>query len=196
MLCRIYLRHSKRKELNTGEVNVKTARKKAVFLAILIFTASWCVMSCEKATSAVRPAGSAADFTLKDTDGEDYNFKENAGGKVVILNFWAQRCPACKMEIPNLVDLYEEYGDDGLEIIGIDVDGGGIAAMNSAISRYGINYPLLSGTSSEIGEIVSGYGGFRFIPTTYIISREGKIVEKVSGPKGKEYLEAAVKKLL
>jgi len=71
-----------------------------------------------------------------------------------------------------------------------------IRSRSSAVSRYGINYPLLSGNSSELGKIVTGYGGFRFIPTTYIIDRDGNIVEKVSGPKGKNYLEAAVKKLL
>jgi peroxiredoxin len=178
------------------EAGVKISREKAVLAAVLMVAFSWGLTSCEKTTSAVSYSGRTADFTLKNTDGEDYNFYENTEGKVVILNFWAQRCPACKVEIPNLVDLYEAYGEDGLEVIGIDVDGSGISAMKAARDRYGINYPLLTGNARDLGNIVSGLGGFRFIPTTYIIGRDGKVADKVSGPKGKEYLETSIRELL
>ena len=170
--------------------------KRAAFLAILLIVASWSLISCERTTAQVASMGKASDFTLKDAQGENYNLYDNSSGKVVILNFWAVRCPACKVEIPNLVELYDEYGDKGLEVIGIDVDASGVAAMKGAESRYGINYPLLTGSSSALGKIVSSYGGFRYIPTTYIIDREGTVVDKVSGPRGKAYLEEAVKKLL
>ncbi|MFA6635636.1 MAG: TlpA disulfide reductase family protein [Candidatus Omnitrophota bacterium] len=172
------------------------SRKKAVFLAVLLIAASWSLISCERTTDAVGSSDKASDFTLKDAQGENYNFHDNSSGKVVILNFWAVRCPACKVEIPNLVELYDEYRDSGLEVIGIDVDGSGVSAMKGAASRYDINYPLLTGSSSELGKIVASYGGFRYIPTTYIIDREGAVVDKVSGPRGKAYFEAAVKKLL
>ena len=172
------------------------SRKKAAFFAVLLIAASWSLISCERTTDAVASLDKASDFTLKDAQGENYNLYDNSSGKVVILNFWAIRCPACKVDIPHLVELYDKYRESGLEVIGIDVDGSGVSAMKMAESRYGINYPLLTGSSSELEKIVSSYGGFRYIPTTYIINREGAVVDKVSGPRGKAYLEAAVKKLL
>lgn len=175
---------------------MRISRQKALLLTALILVASWSVISCERTTQAVGSANRAADFTLKDDTGADYNFYENTKGKVVLLNFWAKRCPACKTELPNLVAMYDKYGADGLEVIGVDTDASGVSAMKAAVSQYGINYHLLTGSSREIGQIVSSLGGFRFIPTTFIINRDGDVVEKLSGPKGKAYLEAAVKKLL
>ncbi|HPN73028.1 MAG TPA: TlpA disulfide reductase family protein [Candidatus Omnitrophota bacterium] len=175
---------------------MRSLLQRSVMGSVLLAVSLFALASCGNTTSAKGSLGPAADFTLKDETGEDYNFSENTEGKVVILNFWAKRCPACKVEIPNLVEIYGEYADSGLEVIGVDVDASGVAAMKAASSQYGIDYPLLSGTSREIGRIVSSYGSFRFIPTTYIIDREGNITEKLSGPKGKAYLEGAVKKLL
>ncbi len=175
---------------------MRISKQKALLLSVLILALSWSVISCERTTQAVNYSDKAADFMLKDDEGDDYGFYGNTEGKVVILNFWAMRCPPCKTEIPDFVKLYDEYGDDGLEVIGVDVDASGVAAMVAASSRFGINYPLLTGTRREIGKIVSNYGGFRFIPTTYIINREGIIVEKVSGPRDKAYFESVIKKLL
>lgn len=175
---------------------MKISKIRASYLAALILAGSLSVVSCERTTSAVSSSDKASDFTLKAADGSDYSFQDNTKGKVVILNFWAQRCPACKVEIPNLVDMYDKYGKEGLEVIGIEVDGSSLSGLQDAISRYRINYPLLTGKASEINRIISSYGGFRYIPTTYIIDREGGIVDKVSGVQGKAYYEENIKELL
>jgi peroxiredoxin len=175
---------------------VNISKKKAAFLAAILIAVSWSLISCERTTAQVASMEKASDFTLKNAEGESYKFHDNTSGKVAIINFWAIRCPACKVDIPHLVELYDKYRQSGLEVIGVDVDASGVSAMKGAASRYGINYPLLTGSSSELGKIVSSFGGFRYIPTTYIINREGAVVDKVSGPKGKAYFEAAVKKLL
>ena len=154
------------------------------------------LLSCDSGTADVAGPKAASDFTLETLDGVKYNFAENTKGKVVILNFWAKRCPPCKAEIPDLIAVYSQYKDTGLEVIGVDVDAISPEYMKPFVKDYKINYPVLTGNPSYINKVANSYGGFRYIPTTFIIDRNGGIVEKISGPRDKDYFEAAVKKLL
>ena len=67
------------------------------------------VISC----SAVDNTGLAPDFTLKDLEGNDFQFASTRG-KVVILDFWATWCPPCRMEIPHFVELETNTGTKAL----------------------------------------------------------------------------------
>ena len=170
--------------------------KRSVFLAVLVVMMSINLLSCDSGTAAVDGPKAASDFTLETLDGASYDFAENTKGKVVILNFWATRCPPCGAEIPDLIDVYSRYKDKGLEVIGVDVDAVSPAAMKPFVKDYKINYPVLTGNPASINKVANSYGGFRYIPTTFIIDRDGRIVEKISGARDKAYFEAAVRKLL
>ncbi len=68
-------------------------------------------------------------------------------GKVILLNFWATWCGPCKAEIPSLVELQEQYGDD-LVVLGFSVDDP-VEKMRPYAEEYKINYPLLVGNGRE-----------------------------------------------
>jgi len=133
----------------------------------------------------------APDFTLKDINGNDFSFSQTRG-KVVILDFWATWCPPCRMGIPEFQALYEEYSAQGLEIVGIALDVEGAAVVKPFVERNGVTYPVVIGNR----EIANKYGGIRGIPTTFIIDRKGRIVEKYVGYKAKEVFKSAIGKLL
>ncbi len=172
-------------------------RGKSFILVVSVLMLSCGLVSCERESGpAVNASERTLDFTLRDSSGADYNFYDETAGKVVILNFWAERCPACKVELPNLVALYNEYRDDGLIVIGVDVDGRGVSSLANVASEYGVTYPLLTGNMAELSQVIRELGGFRFIPTTYVMGRDGNIVDKASGPKGKAYFEEAIRDLL
>lgn len=123
----------------------------------------------------------APDFKLLDLSGNEVELSDFRG-KMVILNFWATWCAPCRYEIPLLVDLYKEYNDEGLEIIGISVDDGGTSMVKEFSEKYRINYPVLMYNR----EVIYSYGGVYSIPTTFIITRGGKVVNRFIGNPGEE----------
>ena len=63
----------------------------------------------------------APDFSLPDLSGKTVSL-EQFRGKVVLLDFWATWCPPCRMTIPLLINLQEQYGKKGLIILGVSID--------------------------------------------------------------------------
>ncbi len=140
-------------------------------------------------TTAYPPA---PDFTLPSVNGKKITLSDYRG-KVVIIDFWATWCPPCRRGIPYLISLKSEYGSKGLEIIGISLDAitrGTQAQVIPFIKNYGINYPIVTGNM----DIVQRFGGIRSIPTTFIVSKDGKILARYTGLAPKSTIEAVVKK--
>jgi cytochrome c biogenesis protein CcmG/thiol:disulfide interchange protein DsbE len=133
----------------------------------------------------------AADFTLKTVDGKAIKLSDYAG-KIVLVNFWATWCPPCRQEIPDFVEVYHKNKDKGFVIIGIALDQDGWSAVTPFAKKINITYPLVLGTQ----EVVDAYGPIKYIPTTFIIDREGYIVNKRVGGIPKADLEEIVSNLL
>ncbi|MGM0413502.1 MAG: TlpA family protein disulfide reductase [Pseudomonadota bacterium] len=114
-------------------------------------------------------------FALPDLDGEERRIAE-WDGEVVLLNFWASWCPPCRREIPAFIDVQEEYGDQGLQIVGVAIDDR--QAVVDFIEPMGVNYPILLGGEEGIG-IAEDYGNrMGVLPYTVLIDRDGHIVER------------------
>lgn len=133
----------------------------------------------------------APEFTLLDIDGNKVSLSDFKG-KVVILDFWATWCPPCIAEIPHFIELYDEYKNRGLEVIGISVDWNGQRVVPPFAEERGINYILLLGDD----EVADLYGGIISIPTTFILDREGGIRKRYMGYRDKEVFERDIKELL
>jgi len=159
-------------------------------MVIIVLSLALCACS----PSGSRPGQPAVDITLKDLDGKTVNL---AGfkGRVVMLNFFATWCPPCKVEIPDFIELQNEHGPAGLSIVGISLDQKGVESVKEFKRDFRINYPILY-AGNQAQKIVDGVGGFRGIPTTVIINREGKIVKKFTGLIKKEAWEKEIKSLL
>jgi thiol-disulfide isomerase/thioredoxin len=130
-------------------------------------------------------------FTLKDMNGVDVKLAAFKG-KVILLNFWATWCGPCKAEIPSLVELQEQYGDD-LVVLGFSVDDP-VEKMRPYAEEYKINYPLLVGNGRE--DVQEAFGPLYGIPVSVIIDREGRIAKKHSGIASKSQFEREIKSLL
>src|SRR5687768_10162135 len=117
------------------------------------------------------------DFTMKDVDGNNVSLSTYKG-KVVLLNFWATWCGPCKAEIPGFVKLQEKYRDKGLVIVGYSVDDTAEKAKAYA-AQYKMNYPILLGEGRE--DLQDAYGPIWGLPSSFIISRDGKVCRKHIG---------------
>jgi thiol-disulfide isomerase/thioredoxin len=140
-----------------------------------------------KATGKLAPL----HFTLKDMNGADVKLA-SFKGKVILLNFWATWCGPCKAEIPSLVELQQQYGDD-LVVLGFSVDDP-VEKMRPYAQQYKINYPLLVGNGRE--DVQEAFGPLFGIPVSVIIGRDGKIAKKHSGIATKAQFEREIKALL
>jgi thiol-disulfide isomerase/thioredoxin len=97
-------------------------------------------------------------------------------GKVTLVNFWATWCPPCRAEIPDLIALQEKYRDH-LQIIGISEDEDGPEPVKRFAARYGINYPLVMVTP----ELLKVFSGVYALPTTFVLDRDMRIMQKHVG---------------
>lgn len=133
----------------------------------------------------------APDFSLAALDGKTQKLSDYHG-KAVLLNFWATWCEPCKIEMPWFVDLQKKYGPQGLQVLGIAMDDSDPKDIAEFAKKMGVNYPILIG-KEEVG---TQYGGVQYLPSTFYISRDGKIVDRVFGLVSRSEIEGNVQKAL
>ena len=122
-----------------------------------------------------RNPATAPAFTVRDLDGRELS-SASWRGKVVILNFWATWCPPCRAEIPDLVALQEKYRDN-LVVIGISEDEGPPDAVKQFAARHNVNYPIVMMTA----QLEKMFPGVSALPTSFILDRDSRIVQKHVG---------------
>jgi thiol-disulfide isomerase/thioredoxin len=133
----------------------------------------------------------APDFTLESLDGKTVKLSD-LRGKAVLLNFWATWCGPCKIEMPWFVELQKQYADQGFQIIGVAMDDSSKEDIAKFAKEMGVNYPVLIGKEA-VGE---AYGGVPALPETFFIARDGKIIDRIIGLKGRAEIEDSIKKAL
>jgi peroxiredoxin len=135
----------------------------------------------------------APEFNLRTVEGKKVSLSDYKG-KAVLINFWATWCAPCKIEMPWLVALRSQYAPQGFEILGVNEDDAGTprAKLAKFGQEQGLNYPLLVGDDAMSRK----YGGVEFLPTSYFVGRDGKIVAETAGLVSKSEVEASIKKAL
>ena len=119
----------------------------------------------------------APAFTLDRLDREGQLSVADLKGKAVVVNFWASWCVPCRDEAPVLQTTYERYRDQGLVVLGVDVNDFRQDARRF-MKRYGLSYPVVyDGKGSTVGK-----WGVRGFPETFFVDRTGKLVgERIEG---------------
>ena len=117
----------------------------------------------------------APRFAARDLDGREVS-SASLRGKVVIVNFWATWCPPCRAEIPDLIALQTKYGDR-LQIIGISQDEAPPEVVKRFVADHKINYPVVMSTP----ELEKTFPGVSALPTSFILDRESRVVQKHVG---------------
>lgn len=130
-------------------------------------------------------ASESVDFALPDLEGKTHKLSDYRG-KWVIVNYWATWCPPCLDEIPDLVDFHDRHKARDAVVIGVNFEEIATDTLTEFVDHMFISYPVLRmepRPRTELG-MVNG------LPTTYIVSPEGKLVAYQEGPITAEQLDA------
>jgi peroxiredoxin len=133
----------------------------------------------------------APDFVLQDINGQQVRLSDYKG-KVVVLNFWATWCPPCRKEIPDFNELQTQYGDKGVQFIGVALDEEGLPKVKKWMATNAVGYPVLIADAA----IKKAYGEMNAIPVTMLIDRKGIIRTKYIGMRQKAIVESMIAPLL
>jgi peroxiredoxin len=133
----------------------------------------------------------APPFAVTTLDGDTLTL-DALRGNVILVNFWATWCPPCRLEMPGFQDVWQDYRDDGLVIVGLSVDRGVRDPVIRWVREREITYPI----AFAPGSVVRAYGGANVLPTSILIDRNGRIVHRVEGFYAEPALRAAVRRLL
>ena len=118
----------------------------------------------------------AGEFKLIDLSGKWLSLSDYKG-KVVLLNFWATWCGPCRVEMPSMEVLYQEFKKDGLEILAISSDHQGSIVTRPFVEAQALTFPILHDADYR----VSGIYGIRTLPMSYLVDRQGILRHRVFG---------------
>jgi peroxiredoxin len=122
-----------------------------------------------------KPGAPAATFTT--LEGKSIALAD-LRGKVVLVNFWATSCPGCIKEMPGLVETYNQYKDRGFVIVAV--------AMSYDPPNYVANFAQTRQLPFPValdvnGEHAHAFGDVQLTPTSFIIGKDGRILEQKLG---------------
>ncbi|MNW41991.1 Thiol-disulfide oxidoreductase ResA [compost metagenome] len=120
----------------------------------------------------------APDFKLLSLDNKEMSLTE-LKGKRVLLNFWATWCPPCRAEMPHIEKFHEEYKDQNVVVIGINLSytEDSMEDVSTFLQEYNLTFPILKDEKAEVANIFA----IRSYPTTYMIDTSGLIRKKFQG---------------
>jgi thiol-disulfide isomerase/thioredoxin len=186
----------------------KNRKNKLLKVALAIGLLSIAV-GCDRSTqapSAAELAKGTADFkpapsvSFQNLDGQTVTLAQYRG-KVVLVNFWATWCEPCRSEIPELIQFQKEYGNKDFTVLGVAMDQEGKSVVAPFVAKpqwdvggqkVTMNYPIVLGNDN----IATKFGGIIGLPTSYVISKDGKVVQKVIGVIDDQGINDLIQKLL
>jgi thiol-disulfide isomerase/thioredoxin len=140
--------------------------------------------------SAPKPGFLVPAFTLKDLDGKSFE----VGGKrdkPMMLNFWASWCDPCEQEAPDLKLIYEKYKAD-FDLYTVNTTKNDeLDEVKKFVKQYDLTFPVLLDLDGKVTKKFR----FSFVPTSFLIDRNGVVVDVINILTAKE-LESRIQKLI
>lgn len=165
-------------------------------LALALVVPAWPAPTAEAqppviSSTPLSPATLAPAFRLPRTDGHAAVSLADTAGKVRLINFWGTWCGYSRIEVPALAALQRAYRGRGLEVMGLAIERQALTPERF-MQRAGTPYTSLIADAA----VQKAFGGIRVVPTTFVVDRRGRLVEKIEGLRDQAYFERTVRKYL
>lgn len=175
-------------------------KRRLAYIFILLLGLAWILLSADKnaasfagTTAAPQVGFLAPGFSLPSTDGQTIRLSD-LRGQAVLVNLWATWCPPCRAEMPAIEKIYNEYKDDGLVVLAVNMTyQDSASAVMPFVHEHGLTFPILLDESAIVGRAYQ----LRSLPSSFFITREGIINEVViGGPMAEALLRTRVEEIL
>jgi cytochrome c biogenesis protein CcmG/thiol:disulfide interchange protein DsbE len=170
--------------VDTGETQERKSGRLllTIFLVLVVAIPIILISSKERGsrsrfTRPLQEGVPAPDFSFSDLDGKRVGLSDYKG-KVVLVNIWATWCPPCREEMPSMQKLYEKFKGKGFEILAVSIDATGRKAVTPFVQKLNLTFPVLLDPKGKIQGLYRITG----VPESFIVDREGILVNKVIGP--------------
>ena len=102
-------------------------------------------------------------------------------GQVVVMNWWYSACAPCRAEAPDLQALHEEFQDQGVQFVGVNVRDTAETAL-AFDRKFGIGFPsIIDAQSGAVSLAFQGVVSPQAVPTTLVIDKQGKVASRILG---------------
>lgn len=129
-------------------------------------------------TLANRGPALAPDFAAPDLRGQAVSLS-SLRGKVVVVNVWTTWCPPCRQEMPSMERLAAHFRGRDFQLLAVSQDEGDREKVEAFARELGLTFPVLLDPQRQVGERFGVWG----YPETFVIDRNGYVVERVIGPR-------------
>lgn len=150
---------------------------RASILSVLVVAIAFTIYSnlTKEKTAVLQVGDNAPDFALIDMNGEKHQLSDYKG-QGVFLNFWGTWCKPCEREFPLMDKHYQDYKDQGLQILAVNI-GESNFAVQKYVDRKGLTFPVLIDNNKSVMETYN----INPLPTTMLVNPEGKIEKIITG---------------
>jgi thiol-disulfide isomerase/thioredoxin len=115
------------------------------------------------------------------TDLGDTFTSADYAGQVIVVNFWYAGCPPCRLEAADLEAVYQEFKDQGVVFIGVNIMDQAPTALTFA-KEFGVTYPsLLDANDGAVRLAFSGQIAPNAVPTTLVLDKDARVAGRISG---------------
>ncbi|MBL7714900.1 MAG: TlpA family protein disulfide reductase [Bdellovibrionales bacterium] len=152
--------------------------KPVLILTLVVFGLSFVFFLWQKyqgvdSNSLVKVGVIVPDFAGKKMGGGDLRFSELAATKkIIMVNFWATWCSSCVVEMPSIVQTWNQFKDQGFEVIAVNLDEKKDGRVEKMAADLGMKFPVLMDPESDIAEIFDVHA----IPLTAILNSKGEVL--------------------
>ena len=161
-----------------------------VILAIILTSAILIAGCAGEVNQTPRIGKPAPDFQFQSSEGQPTSLSD-LKGKPVLINFWATWCRPCRMEMPYLQQVYDEWQEKGLVVLAINIKESP-SQVEEFMQSQGLSLPVLLDSQ---GKVASQYG-IQAIPVTFFVDRDGIIQDIKFGPfQSKAEIESSLDKI-